>query len=698
MTPKDKECTEKGRELTCTKSEMKRRSFLKGLIAAGVVTTFPQVMPAYAKDSTSRGKHLYQKIIASHLKTGEMIPGSEIGLLVDQTLTQDSLGVMSYLQFEAIGIPRVRTKLSVSYIDHNLLQDGFENADDHRYLETVADKYGILCSKAGNGICHQVHIDRFARPGWTLVGGDSHTPSSGAVGMLAIGAGGLDVAAAMGGGLFYMTFPKVMKINLNGSTPDWVSAKDVILEVMKQLTTKGNVGWAIEYGGTALPSLTVPERQTICNMGAEAGVTTSIFPSDEVVKHFMKAQAREDQWVELKPDVDAPYDRIVNINLSALEPSAALPHSPDNVKNVRQAGDVKVDQVLIGSCTNSSYRDLMIVANMLKGRKIHPSVSFGIAPGSRQVLAAIASNGALSDLVNAGARILEASCGFCNGSGQAPQSKGITVRTSNRNYKGRSATLDSESYLVSPETAVATALTGKLTDPRTLGISYPQVKMPDRFPVDDSMIIKPTGKSEILRGPNIGAPPTNTAMPNSLRAKVATKVGDKVTTDHITPGGWIVKYRSNTPKYAEFTFRDIDPKFVEKCKANQKQGMASVIVAGQSYGQGSSREHAALCPMYLGVRAVMAHSIERIHMDNLVNFGIAPLQFTNMADYASIREGDELVIDDISDKLEKGIKLIPVRNVTQGSVYSLKLELTERQRSIVRSGGLLNYIKETVKV
>ncbi len=682
-------------------SGIQRRTFLKGLLAAGVISALPWKSSAAEKDNSAqngKGKNLYQKIIGSHLKTGEMVPGSEIGITVDHTLTHDLLGVMSYLQFEAMGIPSVRTKLSVSYVDHNLLQDGFENPDDHRYLESVADKYGILYSKAGNGICHQVHVDRFARPGWVLVGGDSHTPSSGSVGMLSMGAGGLDIAAAMGGGLFYMTYPKVMRINLNGTLSGWASAKDVILEVLRQLSTKGNVGWAIEYGGTGLPYLTVPERLSIANMGAEAGVTTSIFPSDDVVRQFLKAQEREDQWVELKPDADAPYDRVININLSALEPAVAFPHSPDNVKNVTQAGEIKVDQVLIGSCTNSSYRDLMVVAGMLKGRKIHPSVSFGIAPGSRQVLTAIASNGALADLVNAGARILESGCSFCNGSGQAPQSGGITVRTSNRNFTGRTATLDSKSYLVSPETAVATALTGKLTDPGKLGLAFPKVQMPDKFPVDDSMIIKPTGKAKIVRGPNIGAPPINTPMPSSLKAKVAVKVGDKITTDHITPGGSINKYRSNIPKYAEYVFRDVSPKFVELCKANKKEGVASVIVAGLSYGQGSSREHAALCPMYLGVRAVMAHTIERIHMANLINFGIVPLQFTKTSDYENIEEGDELAIDNIAGMLEKGAKTLAVRNISKGTVYSLKLDLTERQRNIVRRGGLLNYIKETIKV
>jgi len=652
---------------------------------------------AIGAKQNAKGKNLYQKIVGSHLKIGEMLAGNEIGIEIDQTLTQDALGVMSYLQFEAIGVPRVRTKLSVSYVDHNLLQDGFENADDHRYLETVADKYGILYSKAGNGICHQVHVDRFARPGWALIGGDSHTPASGAVGMLAIGAGGLDIAAAMGGDLFFMTFPKVVRINLNGSLADWVSAKDVILEVLNLLSTKGNVGWAIEYGGDGLSSLTVPERSTIANMGAEAGVTTSIFPSDDIVKRFLKAQDREEQWLELLPDADATYDRVIDINLSALEPSVALPHSPDNVKSVRELSGIKVHQVLIGSCTNSSYRDLMVVASMLKGRKVHPSVSFGIAPGSRQVSTSIASNGALRDLLDAGARMLEAGCGFCNGTGQAPQTNGISVRTSNRNYIGRCGTKDSEVYLVSPETAVATALTGKLTDPRELGLVCPRIETPMSFPVNDSMILKPSGKAEIIRGPNIGAPPKNTPMPADLRAIVATKVGDKITTDDITPSGSINKYRSNIPKFSDYVFRDVDPQFVEKCNANQKQGIFSIIVAGLSYGQGSSREQAALCPMYLGVRAVIAHSIERIHKANLINFGIAPLLFANASDYESIRVGDELAIDNISEDLEKGADVLRIRNITQATELSIKVELTKRERAIVRSGGLLNHIKETAQ-
>ena len=642
-------------------------------------------------------RNLYQKIVGAHLGSGEMKPGGEIGLIIDSTLTQDGLGVMAYLQYEAIGIPAVKTKLSVSYVDHQTLQDGFENADDHRYLEAVADKYGILYSRAGNGICHQVHLERFSRPGWTLLGGDSHTPTCGAVGMLAVGAGGLDVAVVMGGGQFFITYPKVLRINLNGSLRPWVSAKDIILEVLKVLTTKGNVGWAVEYGGSGLASLTVPERSVIANMGAETGVTTSIFPSDDATRRFFKAQQREDQWLELKPDPGAAYDRIIDIDLSAIEPNVALPHSPDKVKKVREVEPIKVHQVLIGSCTNSSYFDLMVVANMLKGRKIHPEVSFGIAPGSRQVLDMISANGALNVMVSAGARILESACGFCVGAGQAPQSGGVSVRTSNRNFEGRSGTLDAQVYLTSPETAVASALTGRLTDPSTLGLTYPKVELPASYAVDDSMIIKPTGKKEVRRGPNIGTPPANTPMPAELKVRVAIKVGDKITTDHIAPAGSVIKYRSNIPKYSTYIFRDVEPRFAQKCAANQKEGLASAIVGGLSYGQGSSREHAALCPMYLGVRAVIAKSVERIHLANLVNFGIVPMTFANPADYEDIKDGDILIVEDIQGTLSKMVDSVRVRNLTQGTQYTVKCDLTARQRAIVRAGGMLNFTKTGAK-
>lgn len=681
-----------------------RRAFLSGMLAAGTITSLSGLglmdlrgAEAAGEAGSANEQNLYQKIIGAHLGSGEMKPGAEIGLIIDSTLTQDSLGVMAYLQYEAIGIPAVRTKLSVAYVDHQTLQDGFENADDHRYLETVADKYGVLYSRAGNGICHQVHLERFSRPGWTLVGGDSHTPTCGGVGMLAMGAGGLDVAVVMGGGQFYITYPKVIRINLNGSLRPWVSAKDIILEILKVLTTKGNVGWVIEYGGSGLASLEVPERSIIANMGAETGVTTSIFPSDEVTRRFFKAQQREDHWVQLKPDPGASYDRIIDIDLSAIEPNVALPHSPDKVKKVREVEPIKVHQVLIGSCTNSSYFDLMVVANMLKGRKIHPEVSFGIAPGSRQVLDMISANGALHAMISAGARILESACGFCVGAGQAPQSGGVSVRTSNRNFEGRSGTLDAQVYLTSPETAVAAALTGRLTDPSTLGLTYPKVELPGSYAVDDSMIIKPTGKKEVRRGPNIGTPPANTPMPAELKARVAIKVGDKVTTDHIAPAGSVNKYRSNIPKYSTYIFRDLEPRFPQKCAANQKEGLASLIVAGLSYGQGSSREHAALCPMYLGVRAVIAKSVERIHLANLVNFGIVPLMFANPADYDNIKDGDILIVDDIQGTLSKEVDLVHVRNLTQGGGYTVKCDLTARQRAIVRAGGMLNFTKTGAK-
>ena len=635
------------------------------------------------------GQNVFQKVIASHLVSGKMEPGCEICCRVDQTLTQDSLGTMAYLQFEAMGVRTVKTR-SVSYVDHNTLQEGFENADDHRYLQTVADKYGIIFSKAGNGICHQVHLERFSRPGELLLGADSHTPTCGAVGMVAMGVGGLDVAAAMAGRPFYFTYPKVIRINLEGRLKPWCTAKDVILAILKRLTTKGNVGTVIEYGGSGLAGLTVPERATIANMGAEMGVTTSIFPSDEVTRRFFAAQAREGDWREIKPDADAVYDSVLEVDLAAIEPNIACPHSPDNVLTVREVSGLEVDQVLVGSCTNSSYRDIMMVAAMLEGKRIHPRVSFGVAPGSRQVLQMAAANGALAAIIAAGARILEAACGFCVGVGQAPRTKAVSLRTNNRNYLGRSGTLDAQVYLVSPETAVAAALTGKITDPRDLGLPYPNIAAPPVYYVDDSMFIQPSGSEavEIYRGPNIGEPPRNTPMPENLRARVAIKVGDKITTDHICPAGSVLKYRSNVPKYAPFVFRDVDPSFADKCQANKEQGLASAIVAGWSYGQGSSREHAALCPMYLGVRLVLAKSVERIHAANLINFGIVQLVFCDEADYDRIADGDELAIDNIHAALANDT--VMVRNVTRGYEFAARCSLTPRQRAIVLAGGLLN--------
>ncbi|MDU2065365.1 MAG: aconitate hydratase [Sporomusaceae bacterium] len=636
------------------------------------------------------GKNLVEKIIGAHLVSGEMTPGSEVGIHVDQTLTQDALGTMAYLQFESMGIDRVKT-LSVSYIDHNTLQDGFENADDHQYLQTVADKYGIKCSKVGNGICHQIHVERVSRPGEVLIGSDSHTPTSGAVGMLAIGVGGLDVAVAMAGGPFYLTYPKVIRVNLEGKLQPWCSAKDIVLEMLKILTTKGNVGTLIEYGGTGLAHLTVPERATITNMGAEMGVTTSIFPSDELTHTFFKAQEREGDWQELKPDADAKYDQVITLDLAAIQPNVACPHSPDNVKTIREIEGLEVNQVLVGSCTNSSYRDLMMVAAMLKGKKVHPKVSFGVAPGSKQVLAMIAENGALGDLIAAGARILETACGFCVGCGQAPQTKAVSLRTNNRNYEGRSGTKDANVYLVSPETAVAAALTGKVTDPRDLALDYPQIVLPEKYLIDDSLMIEPSCQSdiEVFRGPNIGEPPKNTAMPETLTAKVSIKVGDKITTDHIMPAGPYLKYRSNVPKYSGYVFYHIDPTFSEKCKANKQAGFDSVIVAGLSYGQGSSREHAALCPMYLGVRLLLAKSAERIHSANLINFGILQLTFVDDADYDRLQDGDEVVVENVYEAVQS--ELITVLNKTQGYSFKTRCLLTNRQREIVLSGGLLNY-------
>lgn len=592
------------------------------------------------------GKSLMYKILEDHLMEGELKAGTDIGIKIDQTLTQDALGTMAYLEFEALGVEKVKT-LSVSYVDHNTLQDGFENADDHKYLQDVASKYGIYYSKAGNGICHQVHVERFARPGQTLVGSDSHTPTSGSLGMFAMGVGGMDVAASMAGHAFHLICPRVINIKLTGSLPAWCAAKDVVLKVLSILTTKGNVGTALEYTGEGIASLTVPERATITNMGAEMGVTTSIFPSDERTREFLKAQQREDMWLPLAPDADAVYDDVIEINLDELEPLVACPHSPDNVKTVAEMNEIPVDQVLVGSCTNSSYRDLMVVAAMLKGRKIHPNVSFGVAPGSRQVLEMISKNGALADIISSGARILESTCGFCVGCGQAPRSKSISLRTNNRNYEGRSGTKDAQVHLVSAETAVASALTGKFTDPRTLDFEKPNITLPEVYDIDDSMIVKPAmdAQQEILRGPNIGNPPSNEAMPEVVEAKVAIKVGDKITTDHIMPAGPYLKFRSNVPKYSQYTFCHVKPDFADTCKANVAKGQFNIIVAHESYGQGSSREHAALCPMYLGVKAVMAKSIERIHMDNLVNFGILPLFFTEDADYEALECGDELTID-----------------------------------------------------
>jgi len=645
------------------------------------------------------GNNLVYKILGSHLVEGRLDHGSEIAIRIDQTLTQDATGTMTYLQFEAMNVPRIKTELSVSYVDHNTLQDGFENADDHRYLQTVASKYGIYYSKAGNGICHQVHLERFGRPGKTLLGADSHTPTGGGIGMIAIGAGGLDVAVAMGGGPFYLTCPKVLKINLTGKLQPWVSAKDVILTILKMLTTKGNVGTVVEYGGDGIKTLSVPERATITNMGAELGVTTSVFPSDEITRIFLKAQRRQAEWVELAADADADYHKVIDLDLGSIEPMMAKPHSPDNISTVKELAGTKVDQVMVGSCTNSSFRDLMIVASMLKGRRVFPDVSFGVAPGSRQVLEMIAKNGAMADIVSAGARILESTCGFCIGSGQAPKTEAVSVRTSNRNFEGRSGTKSAKVYLASPESAVAAALTGGITDPRDLGIPYPEITIPEQFWIDDSMVLPPAKDPLVVtvyRGPNIGAPPAAEPLPDVIRGVVAIKVGDKITTDHIMPAGSRLKYRSNIPKYAEFVFEGVDASFAKQAFENKKAGKHNIVIAGASYGQGSSREHAAICPMYLGVRTVIAKSFERIHAANLINFGILPLTFANEPDYDAIGANDAIEIGTIRAALEAGTDLI-LNDTTNGKRFPLRYALSARQRDILLAGGMLNYTRTRTK-
>ena len=639
------------------------------------------------------GKSLTRKILESHLVVGEYIPGKEIGIRIDQTLTQDATGTMAYLQFEAMGLKQVKTEVSVSYVDHNTIQVGFENADDHKYLQTVAAKYGIIYSKAGNGICHQVHLERFGKPGKTLLGSDSHTTTGGGVGMIAIGAGGLDVAVAMGGGEFYLTCPRVYKINLKGSLQPWVTAKDVVLKMLELFSVKGNVGVIMEYAGPGVSTLSVPERATITNMGAEMGVTTSIFPSDEETRKFLKAQGREADWVELKADDDAEYDKVLELDLSTLEPLAAAPHSPGNIVKVSEMKDLKVDQVMLGSCTNSSYKEIATAAKILKGGKVHPDVSFGVAPGSRQVLQMAARDGYIVDLLNSGARLLEAACGFCIGNSQSPKSTGVSLRTSNRNFEGRSGTADAMVYLVSPEVAAVSAIKGKLVDPRTTGIEYPKVDMPTKFLVDDSMFIFPENADrnvEIARGPNIGAPPTNDPMPEKIKGVIGIKVGDKITTDHIMPAGARLKYRSNVPEYSKYVFEPIDKEFPKRAMEAKKQGLGTVVVAGESYGQGSSREHAALCPMYLGVKAIIAKSVERIHAANLVNFGIISLSFKNMADYDKIAQGDEIALPDLKKRLQNNEPVVLVDN-TKNLEIELGYSLSQRQKDILFAGGLLPY-------
>lgn len=638
------------------------------------------------------GKNITQKILEGHLVSGEMTPGKEIAIRIDQTLTQDATGTMAYLQFEAMGVPKVKTKRSVSYVDHNTLQyGGFENADDHRFLQTLAAKYGIYFSKPGNGICHQVHLERFGVPGETMLGSDSHTPTCGGLGMLAIGAGGLDVAVAMGGGPFNLTNPKVVLVNLKGKLKPWVSAKDVILELLRKLTVKGGVGKVIEYGGEGVKNLSVPERATITNMGAELGATTSIFPSDEVTLEFLKAQKREGDWKELVADADAKYDEEIKINLSKLEPMLAKPHSPDAICKVSDIEGMKVDQICVGSCTNSSYKDLMTVAEIFHkgGHKVHPDVDLTISPGSKQVLEMISLNKGLAHLIEAGARILEATCGPCIGNGQSPPSKGVSLRTFNRNFEGRSGTKDAQVYLCSPEVAAAAAIYGVITDPRKLG-KFPKVKMPKEFLIDDSMVIPPAkdpSKVEIMRGPNIKELPKAQIPGQSIIGKALIKLGDNITTDHITPAGTWLKYRSNVPKYSESVFSAIDAKFHEKAKALG----GGFVIGGENYGQGSSREHAALCPMYLGIKAVIAKSFARIHKDNLVNFGILPLIFANAADYDAIEQGDELELNLATISNSDAATL---KNITKNKDIQLKHGFTQRQIEIITAGGLLNFTKK----
>lgn len=638
------------------------------------------------------GDSITYKILKEHLAEGECIPGKEIGIKIDQTLTQDATGTMAYLQFEAMGIPKVKTELSVSYVDHNTLQMGFENADDHKYLQTMNSNYGIYYSKAGNGICHQVHLERFGRPGATLLGSDSHTPTGGGIGMIAIGAGGLDVAVAMGGGPFFLTAPKVINVRLTGRLRPWVSAKDVILQVLSILTTKGNVGCVVEYTGPGAETLSVPERATITNMGAELGVTTSVFPSDGTTKAFLAAQGRENVWKEILPDEDAVYDRIINIDLSETEPMVACPHSPDNVKKVRDLKGLKVDQVAIGSCTNSSYKDLVTVSRIMAGKKADSRISLIVSPGSKQVFEMISRNGALSDMIASGARIMESACGFCIGSGQAPITNGISLRTNNRNFEGRSGTASGQIYLVSPETAAVSALTGELTDPLDFPASrYPKVQAPEAFHIDDSMILAP-GKEpvEIFRGPNIGNPPFTEPLMDSISGEIGLKVGDKITTDHIMPAGARLKYRSNIPEYSKYVFEGVDPSFSGRASAARDRGTWTCIVGGLSYGQGSSREHAAICPMYLGVRIVLAKSFERIHSANLYNFGILPLVFKNPEDYDAVVQGASFHAENLR-KLASESDIIPL--VIDGKTVECVLNASKRQRDILLAGGLLNYTK-----
>jgi aconitate hydratase len=639
------------------------------------------------------GKSLTYKILEEHLVSGSLEPGTEIGIRIDQTLTQDATGTMAYLQFEAMGIPRVRTKLSVSYVDHNMLQSGFENADDHRFLQSIAARYGIYFSRPGNGICHQVHLERFGVPGQTLVGSDSHTPTGGGLGMVAIGAGGLDVAVAMGGQPFYVLAPRVVLVRLSGSLPPWVSGKDIILEVLRRQTVKGGLGRVFEYGGPGVETLTVPERATITNMGAELGATTSIFPSDERTREYLRAQKREEVWRALAADPDGDYDEVVEIDLGSLEPLVACPSSPDAVVPVRPLAGTEVTQVCVGSCTNSSYRELMVVASVLKGHTVHPQVSMTVSPGSRQVFTMIARSGALADLIEAGARILESACGPCIGMGQAPPTGAASLRTFNRNFPGRSGTPDDRVYLASPEVAAATALRGVISDPRELG-EPPRIEMPREFFIDDSMIIPPVDKPEeveIVRGPNIAPLPLAEPMPEEIRGEVLLKLGDNISTDTILPAGAkVLPLRSNIPAISKYVFNYVDWTFPQRAE----QAGVSMIAGGANYGQGSSREHAALAPMYLGVKAVFAKTFARMHHTNLINFGILPLRFIDEADYERLNAGDVLLIPNVRQAIKDGSQ-VTVRNTIQGYEFTARHDLTPRQVEIVLAGGLLNQVRSS---
>lgn len=639
------------------------------------------------------GLTIAQKIIKSHIISGDMTVGKEVALKIDQTLTQDATGTMAYLEFETMGLDRVKTEKSVAYIDHNTLQSGFENADDHRYIQSVTNKHGIYFSRPGNGICHQVHLERFGKPGKTLIGSDSHTPTGGGIGMLAMGAGGLDVAVAMGGGAYYITMPKMYKVNLKGKLKPFVSAKDISLEILRLLSVKGGVGAIIEWGGEGIKNLSVPERATITNMGTELGATTSIFPSDEVTREFLKAEGREEDYVPLSSDPDAVYDKIIEIDLDTLVPLIACPHSPDNVVTVESLKGTKVDQVCIGSCTNSSLLDMLKVAALLKGKTVCPSVSLSISPGSKQVLTMLADCGALTDIIASGARLLECACGPCIGMGFSPNSAGVSLRTFNRNFEGRSGTADAGVYLVSPETAVAAALTGEITDPRLLG-DMPVIKMPEKFTINDTAVLDPADLKnaesvEVLRGPNIKPFPKSKAQENKLCAEVSLKVGDNITTDHIMPAGAkILPYRSNIPHLSQFCFGVCDKTFPERAKELGE----SIVIGGSNYGQGSSREHAALVPMYLGVRAVITKSFARIHAANLINAGIMPLTFKNPEDYDKISQGDKLCLDDIFAGMDNGV--ITLTDETNGVKAELACSFTDRQKKILKAGGLLEYTKE----